>query len=94
MPRRDGTGPMGMGSLTGKGAGNCLGYAPNQFSYGNGMRNGGAGRGFRRMACCTGTLGNQQLDERTELNNQVSFLEKRLQSIKERLKGLDEMSAD
>lgn len=27
MPRRDGTGPMGMGSRTGWGAGGCTGYA-------------------------------------------------------------------
>ncbi len=92
MPRRDGTGPMGMGPLTGKGTGNCAGYASNQFTN-RAYRCGRiAGRGFRGRACCTGTFGRQELDERTDLKNQASFLEKQLQSIKERLKGLDDMS--
>ena len=38
MPRRDGTGPMGQGSLTGRGLGNCVGARPY---YGA-----GCGRGF------------------------------------------------
>lgn len=89
MPRRDGTGSMGMGSLTGKGTGNCAGYASNQFTnraYGCGRR---AGRGFRGMTCYAGTTGRQELDEKSQLKNQESFLEKQLQSIKERLKGLE-----
>ncbi len=95
MPKKDGTGPMGMGPLTGKGIGNCAGYASNQFTdraYGCGRRTGRGGRGFRGMACYTGTTGRHDLDEKSQLKNQESFLEKQLQSIKERLKGLDDMS--
>lgn len=58
MPRGDGTGPMGMGSMTGRGAGYCAGYqvpgsgnpVPGRgrglrFGRGRGM---GFGRGFGR----------------------------------------------
>jgi hypothetical protein len=49
MPRGDRTGPMGMGPLSGRGAGYCAGYdmpghANPGFGRGFGM---GRGRGFR-----------------------------------------------
>lgn len=56
MPRRDGTGPMGMGPQTGRGQGMCTGVnAPaygrgfgRGYGMGNGMRGqGGYGFGFR-----------------------------------------------
>lgn len=43
MPRRDGTGPMGMGAMTGRGLGACSGV--NAPVYG-GWRGRGCGRGF------------------------------------------------
>ncbi|HBE72949.1 MAG TPA: hypothetical protein DDW31_02475 [candidate division Zixibacteria bacterium] len=52
MPRGDGTGPMGMGPMTGRAAGFCAGYnMPGYmnpvFGCGYGMgRGGGRGRGF------------------------------------------------
>ncbi|RPI79310.1 MAG: hypothetical protein EHM45_03390 [Desulfobacteraceae bacterium] len=62
MPRGDGTGPMGMGAMTGRAAGFCAGYAmpgnPNvmpERSFGMGFGRGrgigarGAGRGRRNM---------------------------------------------
>ncbi len=59
MPRGDGTGPQGMGPMTGRGLGYCAGYSVPGFAnpigsgYGRGMawgRGGGGGRGlaFRR----------------------------------------------
>ncbi len=51
MPRGDGTGPMGIGPITGRGQGTCQGNKTNQ-SFGYGMRNGagrGSGNGFCRM---------------------------------------------
>jgi len=56
MPRGDGTGPMGMGSMTGRAAGYCAGYGMPGYAspafgrgyFGRGMgRGGGGGRGFR-----------------------------------------------
>jgi hypothetical protein len=46
MPGGDGTGPMGMGPMTGRGLGYCAGYAaPGYAAPGFGM---GRARGFRR----------------------------------------------
>lgn len=38
MPRGDGTGPMGMGPMTGRGAGYCAGYATPGFMNPYGAR--------------------------------------------------------
>jgi hypothetical protein len=63
MPRGDRTGPMGMGPLTGRGAGYCAGYdvpgymnpGPGRgFGYGMG---GGRGRGWRNWYYATGLPG-------------------------------------
>lgn len=55
MPRGDGTGPMGMGPMTGRAMGYCAGYAaPRYANSGFGM---GRGRGFRRMYDMTGLPG-------------------------------------
>ena len=48
MPAGDRTGPMGMGPMTGRGAGYCAGYgAPGYVAYAPGW---GYGRGFGRGA--------------------------------------------
>lgn len=69
MPRGDGTGPMGMGSQTGRGAGYCAGnrmpgyankpmgagrHGGRGFGQGQGM---GGGRGWRNMFRLTGLPG-------------------------------------
>lgn len=103
MPGGDGTGPMGMGSMTGRGAGHCAGYAIPGFAncggvgFGKGM---GGGRGFRRMFYLTGLPGwarngmlmpnGQAYDEKAALKNQKEFLEKQLKQVKDRLKGFEE----
>ncbi len=104
MPRGDGTGPMGMGSMTGRGMGYCSGYSvpgyANSVGFGYGF---GRGRGFRRMFYATGMPGWTRLgyptytgvredgiDEKEILNNQADYLEKELQQIKKRLSGLSE----
>jgi len=46
MPGGDGTGPMGMGAMTGRAAGFCAGYAnPGYVNAGGGRGFGGLGRG-------------------------------------------------
>ena len=48
MPRGDGTGPAGMGPMTGRAAGFCAGYpAPGYMNPIGGRGYGGRGRGFR-----------------------------------------------
>ena len=48
MPRGDGTGPAGMGPMTGRAAGYCAGYpVPGFMNPVGGRGYGGRGRGFR-----------------------------------------------
>jgi hypothetical protein len=66
MPRGDGTGPMGLGPMTGRAAGYCAGYSVpgymnpvsgrGYFGWGRGMGRGG-GRGRRNWYYATGLPG-------------------------------------
>ena len=71
MPAGDGTGPMGMGPMTGRGAGYCAGYGVPGYAspvrgrgFGMGWGRGGGwgggggrGRGWRNMYYATGLPG-------------------------------------
>ncbi|MBN1863763.1 MAG: DUF5320 domain-containing protein [Victivallales bacterium] len=60
MPRGDGTGPSGMGPMTGRGAGFCAGYEVPGFmnsGCGRGFGGRGGGRGWRNMYHATGVPG-------------------------------------
>jgi hypothetical protein len=68
MPRGDRTGPMGMGAMTGRGAGYCAGFGMPGFAHagsgrgfgmgrGRGSGFGGGGRGRRNMFYATGLPG-------------------------------------
>jgi hypothetical protein len=62
MPGGDRTGPMGMGPMTGRGAGYCAGFAVPGFVnrvFGGGFfgRGRGGGRGWRNMFYATGLPG-------------------------------------
>jgi Family of unknown function (DUF5320) len=78
MPFRDGTGPTGQGSRTGRSGGNCAG----QGGAGRGFGRGGRGRGFGRG------FGIAPEQERSWLENQAQALQAALQSITERLDAL------
>ena len=61
MPRGDGTGPFGQGSMTGRGAGDCVEYlvpgcasSPALGRGPGGGRGAGSGRGHRNRFCATG----------------------------------------
>jgi hypothetical protein len=68
MPRGDGTGPLGMGPMTGRGAGFCAGRAIAGFvSSGQGLglgrgrgNQGHGGRGRRNLFRATGLTGRQR----------------------------------
>lgn len=58
MPRGDGTGPMGLGPMTGRGAGYCAGYPyPGLTNPGFGRGYFGRGRGWRNWYRATGIPG-------------------------------------
>lgn len=76
MPRKDGTGPGGMGSMTGRGAGYCggsdvAGFASAGRGWGMGFRGGrgmsgrgfGGGHGWRHRFWATGLPGWARLGE-------------------------------
>jgi len=97
MPRRDGSGPAGIGPMTGRGLGKCLAYgiplvagAVAAFSRGGGFGFGrglGRGNGWRNMA---GTVAlSAPDDELSVLKNQAEILESNLKGIKERISELE-----
>ena len=89
MPRRDGTGPKGAGSMTGRGLGSCT--SANAIKYGAGLGLGlglglacrrGFGRGFRR-----GIAVNQNSSK-----TQKDLLQEQKDVLKNRLDVVDKQS--
>jgi len=90
MPRRDGTGPMGMGQMTGRRMGICAGNRAGQgFGYGRGMgRACGQDNGVQFRA--NNNLAPLQQDEVSLLKNQAAILESTLNNVKEKISKLEE----
>jgi hypothetical protein len=83
MPRQDKTGPMGEGSMTGRGRGFCEG------AYGPGL---GMGRGYGRVMCGWFFQKYQAMskeDKRELLESEAEDLKQELQMVEEELKELD-----
>ena len=99
MPRGDGTGPMGNGPMTGRGAGFCAGVgmpgatsAMGRFGgfgcrrgVGGGMRGAGMQARNRFMAQPYGEVGVTTTNEKEWLSRQMNALETQLQQVKQRL---------
>ena len=93
MPRRDGTDPMGAGSMTGRGFGLCTGANAVKYGAGLGMGLGlglacrrGFGRGFGR-----GVLHLTRPSSKTQkelLNEQKTMLQDRIEVIDKQLENL------
>ena len=77
MPKRDGTGPMGQGTMTGRGLGNCNDGEIMNSGFGMGRRFG------RGMGCSNGRGYNREY-----LTEQKSMLQKTLDSIEKQLENL------
>lgn len=90
MPRRDATGPMGAGSVTGKGLGNCAISRGVNNNTGLGMglgfacRHGFGGRLRRSLSANQGV----QKTKKELLEEQKDLLENRLKIIDEQLENL------
>ena len=94
MPRGNGTGPMGMGPMSGRGAGYCAGletsgYANRGLGCGGGF---GGGRGRRNQFQATGLTGRQRtemvssaVDTEVILRNQAEVLQRRLDVVRGKL---------
>ncbi|MDY0257318.1 DUF5320 domain-containing protein [Gudongella oleilytica] len=97
MPRFDMTGPMGRGSMTGRGMGYCARPAVpgtgRGVGFGMGMgrgfgfgRGAGFGRGFgRNRFWGYGPYPDTEEDDKAYLRDEVSFLEEELKAAKEAL---------
>ena len=90
MPRRDGTGPMGAGSMTGRGLGSCTGA--NAVNYGSGLGLGlgracrrGFGRGLGRGFAVNQ---NSSKTQKELLQEQKDLLKSRLDVIDKQLENL------
>lgn len=98
MPRGDGTGPDGMGPMTGRAAGYCNGF--DRPGYANGGRGffgrGFGGRGFRRgfrgySPRYGGNYNVPQYSEEQEkgfLEQELNYLKTQMESIQKRLSEL------
>lgn len=93
MPRGDGTGPMGAGPKSGRGAGLCSGVAfPGAMKNFTGIGNCRRGGRMMRGGGMGGNTNPQQFsasvfdgNEKEVLTNQISVLEKQLAQTKQRL---------
>ena len=92
MPRRDGTGPMGAGSMTGRGFGSCTGANAVKYSAGLGLGLGlglacrrGFGRGFGRGFAVNQ---NSSKTQKELLQEQKDLLKNRLDVIDKQLENL------
>lgn len=85
MPRRDGTGPMGQGAMTGRGLENCNDGEIMNSDFGMGRRFG------RGMGCSNGRRFNRAKGmgmDREYLTEQKSMLQKTLDAIEKQLENL------
>lgn len=103
MPRRDGTGPNGMGPMTGRGAGLCAGFPGLGHVNAGGCYGGfSRGRGFRKMWDELGfrgcgynnysaypTVEGTDFDKKEILKLQEKQLEMQLEQIKKRLESFE-----
>ena len=96
MPGYDGTGPRGMGSMTGGGRGYCampVGNFVGRPRVGRGIGRGG-GRGWRNMYYATGLAGWQRSgftpeDEKEALRSEAELLKQELSDIQSRISALE-----
>ncbi|MHB1454618.1 MAG: DUF5320 domain-containing protein [Saccharofermentanales bacterium] len=88
MPRRDGTGPMGQGSMTGRGLGLCIGSNAARTGAGLGLGLGcrrGYGRGYNRSVNVDQT---SAMTQKELLQNQRDLLLSRIDVISKQLENL------
>ena len=90
MPRRDGTGPMGRGSMTGRGLGVCTGVNAAKFGAGLALGLGlGCRRGFGRgFSWNTNVEQNSSKTKKELLQEQKDVLQSRLEVIDKQWENL------
>jgi hypothetical protein len=102
MPRGDGTGPQGLGPMTGRRAGFCtgfndLGFANSAARLGLWRGYGGGGRGWRHQYYATGqpywtrpsTMPLTPEQELAGLKNEAEWLKNQLTALNRRMEELE-----
>ena len=97
MPGRDGTGPMGRGTMSGRGLGVCNGANTGGYGFGFGRGSGrglglGAGFGCRRGFGGVFTGEAVALSDKEILSNQKELLQKRLELVRKQLENMSEVN--
>ncbi len=87
MPRGDGTGPVGQGPMTGRGAGRCAGN--NTPGYGFFGRGRGFGRGFGFGFGNYNQTPNDQASEKSWLELGINALKNQLSNLEKRRDEMD-----
>jgi len=82
MPRNDGTGPTGMGPMTGRAAGRCNPYGQANVGLGRGQRM-GRGRGFCRNISGDANEKDALLQQKAWVDQQSVQIQNRLSQIEE-----------
>ena len=90
MPRGDGTGPNGMGPMTGRGKGFCAGFnVPGFMNSGFGRGFGmGRGFGFRQIPIQVQPQVISEADEKKILQEDLEIMKQEMAEIQKRLKEL------
>ena len=88
MPRGDGTGPAGQGSMTGRGRGYCAGFNTPGFMNPGFGRGFGRGRGFAWRARAMQVTPIEQPTVITE-KQEKQFLEQELDALKQEIKEIE-----
>lgn len=90
MPRGDGTGPNGMGAMTGRRMGFCAGFSLPGFSNRGGFGGMGAGRGRGWLQAWPAQQAVPTPEaERNYLNSRADSLQAELDSIRKRLSAIE-----
>lgn len=84
MPRGDGTGPMGLGTMTGRCMGTCIEEVEKEESINMKNRSIQGRRRWHRRSCCK-FLGSQ-MSEKEMLENEKILLLRRLEQLENELK--------
>jgi hypothetical protein len=88
MPRRDQTGPEGMGQMTGRRMGICVGGQRQEsflnFGFGRGFR----GRRNMRFTSSHNPTDSLQKNQNSKMSNK-EFIESEIENLKERLQYLE-----
>jgi len=81
MPGGDGTGPLGMGPMTGRRMGNCVSAGTTSYGYGRGL---GIRRGFRSF------YNPGVFESKQSLQNRADYLKRSLEDIQRQLDSYED----